>query len=267
MPQVADRVFETTQVQGAGPLQLLGAQSGFRSFADAFADGAQVFYLIEQDEIAWEVGIGTLTEGSPDQLSRDTILSSSSGGAVNFGTGTKNVICVMPGDELNQFLSNTPRLDQVNTFSQPQVIDSAATLPLNVLDTKSQNKTLGDLHRWRSFGLNDSDAEAEYAGWKSRILDASAGAHAGELGFFAYHNAVAADVLRLARGGYTPNAQGGDPGPGLFNLEGLQIDGTPVLTPLLLDVTTISSPQASYSFTWDNTLGFSECFVVSQKRL
>ena len=255
MPQVADRVFETTLTQGTNALQLLGAQSGFQAFRDAFNTNDEVFYLIEQTGGDWEVGRGTLTEGSPDQLSRDTIISSSSGGgAVNFGTGTKNVFGVMPGAELNQFLSNTPRLDQVNTYTQRQVIDTAETLLLDFLDTKSDRKTAGDLHRWRSFGLNDGDAEVEYAGWRSRILSAAAGAHAGELSLFAYFNAAAADVLHLARGLYTPNAIGGDPGPDSLNLKGLQVDGIPVLTPLLLDVTTISSSQASYSFTWDNAL-------------
>ena len=102
MPTTADRVFETTITQGTGELSLLGAQNGFRAFRDAFADGATVFYLIDQVSTAWEVGIGTLTEASPDRLSRDTIITSSTGGgAVNFGGGTKNVLCVEPAAVLN----------------------------------------------------------------------------------------------------------------------------------------------------------------------
>ena len=97
MPLFDDRILETTAVQGTGTASLLGAQTGLRAFRDSFNTDDEVFYLIEQDKVAWEVGIGTLTEGSPDTLSRDTIITSSTGGgAINFGPGTKNVACLPP---------------------------------------------------------------------------------------------------------------------------------------------------------------------------
>ncbi|MCG8596122.1 MAG: hypothetical protein MI785_17415 [Kiloniellales bacterium] len=134
MPLVADRVFETTTTQGTGTLSLAGAQSGFRAFRDAFANGDEVFYLIEQVDTAWEVGRGVFTLGTPDTLSRAQVLSSSAGGgAIGFGPGAKNVVAVTPGAELNQLLNNTPRLDRPNTYTDRQVILGSGEATLNVL--------------------------------------------------------------------------------------------------------------------------------------
>jgi hypothetical protein len=48
----------------------------------------------------WEVGIGTVTSGTPDTLSRDTVLeSSNSDNLVNFGAGQKIVICTQPAEK------------------------------------------------------------------------------------------------------------------------------------------------------------------------
>lgn len=90
---VADRVFETTTTQGTGTVNLSGPVQGFRSFASAFEDSDKIPYIIS-DDTDWEVGVGTLSEGSPDQLSRDTVYSSSNAGLlVNWGSGTRNVRC------------------------------------------------------------------------------------------------------------------------------------------------------------------------------
>lgn len=92
MIKIADRVFETSITTGTGTLNLGGPIAGFRSFVSAFGDGAKVGYHINNGE-DWESGFGTVTAGSPDTLSRDTVLeSSNSGAAVNFG-GELNVFC------------------------------------------------------------------------------------------------------------------------------------------------------------------------------
>ena len=71
-----DRVKETTTVVGTGTATLLGAVTGFQSFS-AIGNGNTCYYTIAGTS-EWEVGIGTYT--SPDQLSRDTVLSSSKAG-------------------------------------------------------------------------------------------------------------------------------------------------------------------------------------------
>lgn len=90
MIKAASRVFETSITTGTGALNLAGAIPGFRSFVSAVGSGNKVCYAIDNG-IDWEMGIGTPTAGSPDTLSRDTILeSSNANAAVNFG-GTLNV--------------------------------------------------------------------------------------------------------------------------------------------------------------------------------
>lgn len=93
MPKLADRVKETTTTAGTGALSLGGAAVGYRAFSTAFATGDTVYYCIEGGS-EWEVGIGTLTSGSPWTMARTTVLASSNAGAaVSFSAGTKNVFC------------------------------------------------------------------------------------------------------------------------------------------------------------------------------
>jgi hypothetical protein len=93
---LADRVRETTTVTGTGTATLLGAVSGYQSFA-AVGNANTTYYVIaNQSASEWEVGIGTYT-ASGTTLSRDTVLSSSnSGSLVNFSAGTKDVFVDYP---------------------------------------------------------------------------------------------------------------------------------------------------------------------------
>lgn len=96
MAKVADRVKETTTTTGTGAYSLAGAATGFQAFSAAFVTTDTVYYCVE-DGTNWEVGIGTLTSGSPWTMARTTILASSNAGAaVNWAAGTKNVICTVP---------------------------------------------------------------------------------------------------------------------------------------------------------------------------
>jgi hypothetical protein len=93
---LADRVKETTTVTGTGTATLLGASTGFQSFA-AVGNANQTYYTIAaQSGSEWEVGIGTYTS-SGTTLSRDTVLASSnSGSLVNFSAGTKDAFVSYP---------------------------------------------------------------------------------------------------------------------------------------------------------------------------
>lgn len=93
---VADRVKETTTTAGTGTITLAGAATGFQSFS-VIGNGNTTFYTIAgQGTSEWEVGIGTYTS-SGTTLSRDTVLSSSSGGTkVSFSAGTKDVFVTYP---------------------------------------------------------------------------------------------------------------------------------------------------------------------------
>jgi hypothetical protein len=95
---VADRVKETTTTTGTGAIDLAGAEIGFEGFVSAIGDGNNTYYaIIDNDNGEWEVGVGTVTDATPDTLSRDTVLSSSNSDAkVNFQAGTKQVFVTQP---------------------------------------------------------------------------------------------------------------------------------------------------------------------------
>ena len=94
--QLKDRVLETCNSPGTGTVTLLGASSGYQSFNTALTSGSTTYYTIaDLGGANWECGIGTFT--SPNQLARNTILSSSNAGStVNFATGTQNVFITYP---------------------------------------------------------------------------------------------------------------------------------------------------------------------------
>ena len=95
---LADRVKETTTTAGTGTVTLLGAATGFQSFA-VVGDGNTTFYTIAaQVGNEWEVGIGTYTSAGT-LLARTTVLSNSAGtqpSALSFSAGTKDVFVTYP---------------------------------------------------------------------------------------------------------------------------------------------------------------------------
>lgn len=98
MPYTADRVKETSTTTGTGTFSLGGTSTGYQTFVAAVGTGAVVHYCAtNRSATEWEVGIGTVTDASPDTLSRTTILASSnSGNAVTFTAGTKDIFLVRP---------------------------------------------------------------------------------------------------------------------------------------------------------------------------
>lgn len=94
-----DRVEQTTSTTGTGTLSLVApTDASRRSFVQAAGSGAQVLYCIETaDGLAYEYGVGTATAGTPDTLTRTTVLlSSNSNALVNFPAGTKRVYSCLP---------------------------------------------------------------------------------------------------------------------------------------------------------------------------
>jgi hypothetical protein len=97
--QLQDRVLETANSPGTGTVTLLGASLGYQSFNTALTSGNTTYYTIaDLGGALWEVGIGTFT--APNQLARNTILASSSGGTiVNFSSGLQNVFITYPAEK------------------------------------------------------------------------------------------------------------------------------------------------------------------------
>jgi len=125
---LADRVKETTTTTGTGAVTLLGASTGFQSFA-AVGDANNTYYCIAgQTTSQWEVGIGTYT-ASGTTLSRDTVLANSAGTqptALTFLSGTKDVFVTYPSEKSVNY-------DAADLLT---VADSAFTLQDNADPTK-----------------------------------------------------------------------------------------------------------------------------------
>ena len=95
---INDRVRETSTSSGTGTINLAGAVTGFRTFVDGIGDGNTTYYAIfEEGTNLFEVGLGTVTDATPDTLSRTTVLSNSSGNTsnINFNSGGTHTKCVL----------------------------------------------------------------------------------------------------------------------------------------------------------------------------
>lgn len=132
-----DRVSETSTTTGTGALTLLGAVTGFRSFASVFTAGSGdiVHYVIEAVDAAgapsgqWEVGVGTLAVDGTLTRSSPTYSSDGAATACNFSAGTKRVhggVSVAAVDEI----ARTDVLDAGETVAAGQLAcfgDGSAT--------------------------------------------------------------------------------------------------------------------------------------------
>lgn len=93
-----DRVKVTSTSTGTGTFTLGSAVTGYQDFS-VIGNGNTTYYaIVDGANNTWEVGIGTYSSTGPN-LSRDTILESSSGGsAVDFGAGEKSVFVTYPAE-------------------------------------------------------------------------------------------------------------------------------------------------------------------------
>ena len=99
---INDRVRETSTTSGTGTLNLAGAVTGFQTFVAGIGDGNTTYYAIfEEGTNLFEIGLGTITDATPDTLARDTVLSNSSGNTskITFSGGTLSVFCTMPASK------------------------------------------------------------------------------------------------------------------------------------------------------------------------
>ena len=142
-----DRVKETSTTTGTGNFSLAGAETGFESFVSGVGNSNNTYYAISHDGTnEWEVGIGTVTSGSPDTLSRDTIISSSnSDAAVNFTAGTKTVFCTLPATRTPSagMTATTFVVTHNSTLSDDQTLDSGVLAgPVTITGTQTVTGTL-----------------------------------------------------------------------------------------------------------------------------
>ena len=99
---INDRVRETSTTAGTGTLNLAGAVTGFQTFVAGIGNSNTTYYAIfEEGTNLFEIGLGTVTDATPDTLARDTVLSNSSGNTskITFSGGTLSVFCTMPASK------------------------------------------------------------------------------------------------------------------------------------------------------------------------
>jgi len=99
-----DRVKETTTSTGTGTINLAGAATGFITFVAGIGNSNTTYYCIaHQSANEFEVGIGTITDASPDTITGRTngnvFASSNSNNMVDFSAGTKDVFCTQPASK------------------------------------------------------------------------------------------------------------------------------------------------------------------------
>ena len=142
-----DRVKETSTSTGTGTINLAGAEIGFESFVAGVGSTNNTFYCISHDGTAeFEVGIGTVTDATPDTLSRDTVISSSnSDNKVDFTAGTKTVFCTYPAKRApSASMTATTYINtHSSTISDTQTMDSGVLAgPVTVSNTVTVTGTL-----------------------------------------------------------------------------------------------------------------------------
>ncbi len=125
---LADFVVETCATTGTGTFSLGGAQGNYKRFRDKLANLQRVAYVAKTTSGSptqkFEYGIGVLTTGTPDTLSRVTILgSSNSNNAVDWQS-----------------------TDTYWIYSAP-ILDAMGPLAGDWIDTTTAGATVAALHK------------------------------------------------------------------------------------------------------------------------
>ena len=142
-----DRVKQTSTTTGTGTFSLTGTEVGFETFVAGIGTTNNTFYAISNDGTSeFEVGIGTVTDATPDTLSRTTVISSSnSDNKVDFTAGTKTVFCTYPAKRAPAaaMTATTYVTTHSSTISDVQTMDSGVLAgPVTVSNTVTVTGTL-----------------------------------------------------------------------------------------------------------------------------
>ena len=191
---INDRVKETSTTTGTGTFNLDGAVTGFDTFVAGIADGNTTYYAIfHQGTAEWEVGLGTVTDATPDTLARTTVITSSnSDAAVTFTAGTKDVFCTLPASKAvyldgsgnpvgaiaNVVEDTTPQLGG-NLDVNGQDIVSTSSADIDIIPNGTGDINLGA--DTVQVGDNDADATLTTQGTGDLILNTNNGTNAGNI--------------------------------------------------------------------------------------
>lgn len=149
---IADRVKETTTTTGTGTITLLGASTGFQSFAVIGNANTTYYCIAGQTGNEWEVGIGTYT-ASGTTLARTTVFSNSLGtqpSALSFSAGTKDVFVTYPSI-MAAFANGTGAVQEnyttlTGTYTMTPGKNGMSVGPVTV--SSGSSYTVGSGQRW-----------------------------------------------------------------------------------------------------------------------
>lgn len=125
---IADLVRQQTTTTGTGTLSLGTVPSGCRGVVVGIGNGKKARYKLSASDGGWEIGLGTVTDASPDTFSRDVVYASSAGGTtkITLPTGTHTLDVTLDAKSANEM---TPRLLNIGNG----VTLSAGTLTLDCM--------------------------------------------------------------------------------------------------------------------------------------
>lgn len=149
---ISNRVKETTTTSGTGTVTLLGASTGFQSFAVIGNANTTYYTIASQTGNEWEVGVGTYTV-SGTTLARTTIFSNSSGtqpSALSFSAGTKDVFVTYPA-ELAAFANGNGVVQEnyttlTGTYTMTTGKSGMSVGPVTI--SSGSSFTVGSSQRW-----------------------------------------------------------------------------------------------------------------------
>jgi len=135
MAKIALRALQTSATTGVGTYTLsASAPTGWQTFlADSnISSGDSVYYLatdvdFEAETGQWEVGVGTITSGGSDTMSRDTLLGSSTGSWISWSTGTRDIVGIIPASGFMLGQNNLSELTSPSTARTNLGLGTAAT--------------------------------------------------------------------------------------------------------------------------------------------
>ena len=145
---INDRVKESSTTSGTGTINLDGASQDFITFVAGVGTTNTTYYCIsETGTDNFEVGIGTVTDATPDTLSRDTVISNNLGttAKINFGTGDKEVFCTIPAKRaMSPVMTATGYVvTHASTLDEDQTLDSGVLAgPVTITGTQTVTGTL-----------------------------------------------------------------------------------------------------------------------------
>lgn len=169
---LADWVWETTTTTGTGAVTLLGNATNARTFSTQLANGDTTYYSI-WDGTDFEEGLATYTSAG-NTLTRTTVYrSSNAGAAVNWGVGTRQVMCAVLGVTLQSLLTpgstGFPRRTADNTWAYYSTVGSGTVIPLATAPVFTTSWGLGSDPYWayettNTIGIHTTASDAHTAG-------------------------------------------------------------------------------------------------------